>query len=345
MSKAEDDQDSSDICSTSDEEDFESFKSPGGKESFSAQKKEAPKHEDYGPACKLDLESVGALIKEVLDPKEPCQLINAAEYKHLVLEMTPGIEPFNNSEEHIEQFTMWALKNIKLWCKSDLAKEVLAGFKLLELLSAQLGKPFFTQLCCERWGNRIFDIWEDTREPIHKLTIAQLVADWIHIYDGRVNVMPFRMIAQKMPIPGPTQDARDRRKAWEQKSTKSPAANKTAQSAESPASPKSPKTSKVKIKTTPKEQKEAKIVAGVDAKLVELFERNDFEGNGVIADNDDFQQLCTNVIFKLKLMVPPDAVEQRVAEAGDMAELKWKVEDFSAWFKEAFASEIKNVKL
>merc|ERR1712166_21901 len=393
------DQSSSDICSTSDDdEDFTKFKSPQGKGTFSPSSpqsgdKEEPKKvstEGFGSQgfgsnssasekesskggqkskkadhgydeTKLSLSGIEALIEKVVTPNEPCQLINAPAYKNLVLEMTPDMDPFNNDEKYVEKFTMFTLKAIKVYCKSERAKEVLAGFKLLELLAAQLNKPFFAQLCCTRWADRIFEIWERTREPIHKLTISQLLSDWIHIFDGRVNVMPFRVIAQKLPLPSATQDAKTRRKTWENKGVASPAVNRTEEP-DSPITPKSPKPPKTaKVIVSPKHSKkkkqeeeeempaapEASPAAGsdLDCKLREYFCRYDLDGSDTVNNNDEMQQLVTNAIFKLKLMVAPDAVEKRIADAGNMDELNWKFDDFQSWFKEAFAKEIRKAKI
>jgi len=375
---------SSDICSTSDDEDFSKFKSPQGKDAFSPSsptgKDQAKSTEGFGsqgfgsnsttsdkdsqkspkvdhgfPKTKLTLKAIEELVEKVVTPTEPCQLINAPAYKNLVFEMTPNIEPFKNDEGYVEKFTVFSLKAIKVYCKSERAKEVLAGFKLLELLAAQLSKPFFSQLCCTRWADRIFEIWESTREPIHKLTISQLLSDWIHVYDGRVNVMPFRVIGQKLPLPSATQDARDRRSKWENKGVASPPVNKTLEP-DSPISPKAPKASKTsKVIVSPKKAKEDGAApedapappagSDLDCKLREFFNRYDLDGSNTVNNNDEMQQLVTNAIFKLKLMVAPDCVEKRIADAGDMDELQWKFEDFSSWFKEAFAKEIRKAKI
>eukprot|EP00658_Telonema_sp_P-2_P047045 TRINITY_DN3552_c0_g1_i5.p1 TRINITY_DN3552_c0_g1~~TRINITY_DN3552_c0_g1_i5.p1 ORF type:complete len:393 (-),score=114.24 TRINITY_DN3552_c0_g1_i5:328-1506(-) len=388
-------QDSSDIAtsSSSDDEDFTAYKSPGGKEEqfkqsprskkvetkgFGSDSKGSASNKTQSSAKKhgymettCDLESIGVLIQKVVTPNEPCQLINADAYKNLVLEMTPDIDPFNNSVEYIADFTKWALKSIKVYCKSKLAKEVLAGFKLLELLSAQLGKPFFVQLCCTRWADRIFVIWEETREPIHKLTIAQLLADWVYIFDGRVNVMPFRMIGQKLPLPVATHDAKTRRAAWEAKSAKSPAANSSAEG-RLPSSPKAPKTSKIKVpkkvvepkndveeeaddveeepaeepaEDVPRLAVQVDYTGSMDETLLELFARFDYNGDGFVNSNSEMQQLVTNAIFKLKLMLPPAQVDERIEGAGNMDELSWTFDQFREWFRDAFAKEIKKAKL
>lgn len=363
---------SSDI--SSDDDDFEKYKSPGGKQGFKEPANQTerapytPKSRDHYDVTTCDLESVSELVEKVVTPLEPCQLINAEAYKNLVLEMTPGIEPFRNTPKYVEELTVFVLKATKVFCKSDKAKEVLAGFKLLELLCAQLGKPFFEQLCCTRWAERIYDIWDDTREPIHKLTIAQLVADWIYTFDNRVTVLPFRIIGQKMPLPPATQDARNRREQWENRVSGNSSAAATPKSNRStPAStPKSKPVTKVKIVSSPKSMRKAKEEkaqqeqeavqekpapakpkggGSLSEKLQGFFTRYDLDGSGTINSADEMQQLCTNAIFKLKMLLPPPEVEKRIASAGDVASEKWDFGQFESWFMETFEKELKQAKL
>ena len=371
--------DSSDISSSGDEDDFSQYKSPGGAKKFNESQDGpetpkapyTPKSRDHYDVTTCDLDSVQVLITKIVTPTEPCQLINAEAYKNLVLELTPGIEPFRNSEEYVSELTVYVLKGTKIYCKSQYAKEVLAGFKLLELLAAQLGKPFFQQLCCTRWADRIFDIWEDTREPIHKLTIAQLIADWIYTFDNRVTVLPFRIIGQKMPLPPATQDARNRREAWEnrasggksnssapepespkQKSSKSksrsPKSSKpkpgsdSDQEEEKAPTPKSPKKEKPKKKEEPKKEEppaREKGTGTLSEQLHDFFDRYDYDKSGTINNSDEMQQLCTNIIFKLKIMIAPDDADKRIGSAGDQESFSadpWPFEKFEEWFRENF---------
>merc|ERR1712166_1129731 len=281
-------------------------------------------------------------------PKSLMRVRMAQRLQRLHTLPNPGIEPLRNSEEYVSELTVYVLKGTKIYCKSQYAKEVLAGFKLLELLAAQLGKPFFQQLCCTRWADRIFDIWEDTREPIHKLTIAQLIADWIYTFDNRVTVLPFRIIGQKMPLPPATQDARNRREAWndrtngrtnsnssapepespKQKSSKSksksPKSSKPKQDSDSDQeeekapTPKSPKKEKPKKKEEPKKEEppaREKGTGTLSEQLHDFFDRYDYDKSGTINNSDEMQQLCTNIIFKLKIMIAPDDADKRIGSA------------------------------
>merc|ERR1740133_911645 len=155
--------DSSDISSSGgDEDDFSQYKSPGGAKKFNESQDgpETPKA-PYTPKSRDHYDVTTCDLDSV---------------QTLITKIVTPTEPCQliNAE---------AYKNL-----------------VLELTAAQLGKPFFQQLCCTRWADRIFDIWEDTREPIHKLTIAQLIADRIYTFDNRVPVFPFRIIGQKMPL-------------------------------------------------------------------------------------------------------------------------------------------------
>merc|ERR1711865_871066 len=317
---------------------------------------------DHYDVTTCDLDSVQTLITKIVTPTEPCQLINAEAYKNLVLELTPGIEPFRNPEEYVSSLTVWVLKATKVYCKSSYAKEVLAGFKLLELLAAQLEKPFFQQLCCTRWADRIFEIWEDTREPIHKLTIAQLIADWIYTFDNRVTVLPFRIIGQKMPLPPATQDARNRREAWENRGSGGSKSNSSAPEPESPkqksskSKSKSPKSSKPKQDSDSDQEEEKKEepparekgTGTLSEQLHDFFDRYDYDKSGTINNSDEMQQLCTNIIFKLKIMIAPDDADKRIGSAGDQESFTadpWPFEKFEEWFRENFKKEIRKAKL
>jgi len=66
------------------------------------------------------------------------------------------------------------------------------------------------------------------------------------------------------------------------------------------------------------------------------FKRYDFNESGTIDDSEELEQLCTNLCFKLKILLPPGVVEKKVAEVGDMKEKNWNLGEFTIWFDEAF---------
>ena len=55
------------------------------------------------------------------------------------------------------------------------------------------------------------------------------------------------------------------------------------------------------------------------------------------------QQLCTNIIFKLKIMIAPDNADKRIGSAGDQESIAadpWPFEKFEEWFRENSFGEI-----
>jgi len=77
------------------------------------------------------------------------------------------------------------------------------------------------------------------------------------------------------------------------------------------------------------EDKRAEIIAA-------CFKRYDLDESGTINTSEELQQLCTNLCFKLKIMVPPGAVDEKVLEMGDLEGRDLNLGEFAVWFEEEF---------
>jgi len=73
------------------------------------------------------------------------------------------------------------------------------------------------------------------------------------------------------------------------------------------------------------------------AELEKYFHRYDLDESGTLNNNEELQQLCTNVCFKLELQLAGDEIDAVVACAGNLSNVNaWSVEEFCEWFSERF---------
>jgi hypothetical protein len=76
------------------------------------------------------------------------------------------------------------------------------------------------------------------------------------------------------------------------------------------------------------------------SELEKYFHRYDLDESGTLNDNEELQQLCTNLCFKLELQLAGEEIDAVVESAGDLDdENSWNVEEFCEWFEERFLGE------
>ena len=75
----------------------------------------------------------------------------------------------------------------------------------------------------------------------------------------------------------------------------------------------------------------------LEAELEKYFHRYDLDESGTLNDNEELQQLCTNLCFKLQLELAGDEIDAVVGCAGNLNDDNaWDVEEFCEWFSERF---------
>jgi len=286
-----------------------------------------------------------SLIAAAANPATPCQLIDAKTYKQLAKTIL-AVEGDDR-----KQLVVWALGHgntgIKQYVKSSKAKEVLAGLKLCELLMAQVGVAFAAEIVTQKWADRLYTVFYDTAEPILKMTIAQHIADWLEMFHSELDVKHLRNVAKKIAknaltnggygIPKPT--AMALKYAANGKVSGGAAAPKE-NTTESPAAASAEPVDDAPVRESASPAPAAPVVSDAAAKRADVvkkcFERYDLDKSGTINTEEEMQQLCTNLCFKLKLLLPPGEVEKKVAELGDMEGRNFNLGEFAMWFDEAF---------
>ena len=75
----------------------------------------------------------------------------------------------------------------------------------------------------------------------------------------------------------------------------------------------------------------------LEAELEKYFHRYDLDESGDLNGNEELQQLCTNLCFKLGLELAGDEIDAVVDCAGNLDDDNaWNVEEFCEWFSERF---------
>jgi len=351
----------------SDDEDFSAFRSPGGKEKFAAgEEPQSPKSAALAPHVKTAVEKpkdigggykeltasyMESLVDAATNPAQPCQLIDATTYKQIV----KTILAVSGGDQ--KQLVMWTLGHgntgIKKYVKSSKAKEILAGLKLCELLMVQVGVVFAGEICGDKWSERLYGVFYDTNEPILKMTIAQHIADWLEMFTNIMDVTPLRYVAKKIAknalsnggygVPKPTAMATKfaaKNAGGAKPAAKKPAASPAAADGEIDDAP-------VRDPRSPApEKKPSDPIADAAMKKAEImaqcFKRYDLDSSGTINTAEELEQLCTNLCFKLKIMAPPGAVEEKVSgmgyPEGDEAGPDLNLGEFANWFDEEFGT-------
>jgi len=363
------------------EEDFSAFRSPGGKESFvkpTADDPVTPKSpggakkevglsphvptnisqpKDIGGGYReLTQGYMESLVDAAGNPSTPCQLICAKTYKQLAKTIL-AVEGDDR-----KQLIVWALGHgdtgIKKFVKSSKAKETLAGLKLCELLMAQVGNDFAKEIVTTKWAERLYTKFYDTPEPILKMTVAQHISDWLEMFSTEIDCKPLRTVSKRIAknalsnggygIPKPTAMAiKYASRAGAPKTRKS--GNSTdAKPAASPAPKEAEEeVSDAPVRESPAPKAEPVAIDDAAAKRAEIiskcFSRYDLDKSGTINTVEEMEQLCTNLCFKLKIMLPPGLVEQKVTELPPEGEFDFNLGEFMVWFDEAF--DQKNIKL
>merc|ERR1712070_516743 len=75
----------------------------------------------------------------------------------------------------------------------------------------------------------------------------------------------------------------------------------------------------------------------LDGELEKYFNRYDLDESGTLNGNDELQQLCTNLCFRLQLPLAGDEIDAIVDSAGELSDdNEWDVDEFCEWFEERF---------
>merc|ERR1711935_493273 len=68
-----------------------------------------------------------------------------------------------------------------------------------------------------------------------------------------------------------------------------------------------------------------------------FFNRYDLDLSGTMGSTNELKQLTVNLIVNLQLDTTVDAIEEAIAGAGNMADLKWNIGQFKEWFFKTFS--------
>ena len=206
----------------------------------------------------------------------------------------------------------------------------------------QVGAPFAKEIVAEKWAERLYGVFYDTAEPILKMTIAQHISDWLEMYGRAIDASPLRHVARKMAknaltnggygVPKPTSAAvkfAEKLGGGKAKPAAAPAGDVDDKPVDDTPlrDAKSPAPAKKEVQS--EETKRAEIITT-------CFKRYDLDQSGTINTSEELQQLCTNLCFKLKIMVPPGAVDEKVLEMGDLEGRDLNLGEFDIWFAEEF---------